>query len=480
VAFTDERTLRIVLVGALVLRVAAAAMLPLAFDEAYYWRWSQHLSAGYWDHPPMIAFVIRAGTTILGDSLLGVRAGALLLSFAVTWAVWRSGEILLGGRRAGLLAAVIFNLTLMISIQTLVATPDAPSVAASAFFVFFLAKAAQTGRGAWWLAAGAAGGFALLSKYTGLFLGAGAVLWLIMTPKERHWLRSPWPYAGAVLALLMFLPNILWNAEHDWISFTRQFGRAAGAGFTLRFLGEFLAAQIALATPFILVLMIAGLIRPLRRSSGESSPLALLLWLSVPTIAYFLWHSLHDRVQGNWPSFLYPALAVAAAAAWDSRGAVLRFSRMFALPVALALTLIAYLQAFTGVIPLARDPLNRLLAYGHEFVAAQVYAWSAQSGARAVLTTGYAQTGWLSYYLPDDLPVIQLNERERWLAEPPPDAELLQGPLLYVTESWRDRRDLVAQQFAEMEELARVPRVRAGQPIEDYVIYRVAGRRPSP
>jgi hypothetical protein len=146
--------------------------------------------------------------------------------------------------------------------------------------------------------------------------------------------------------------------------------------------------------------------------------------------------------------------------------------------VALGLTLFVYLQAFTGVVPLARDPLNRLLAYGYESVGAEVYSWRAQSGARAVLTTGYAQTGWLSFYLPEDTPVIQINERERWLAEPSPDALLLEGPLLYVTEAWRDRVDLVRESFVEVDELARVTRARGSRAIEEFVIYRVGGPKP--
>ncbi|HZQ39979.1 MAG TPA: glycosyltransferase family 39 protein, partial [Rhizomicrobium sp.] len=74
--------------GLIVLRLVMAALLPLSADEAYYWLWSRHLAAGYYDHPPAIALVIRFGTLLLGDSELGVRLGGVLLSILASWCIW--------------------------------------------------------------------------------------------------------------------------------------------------------------------------------------------------------------------------------------------------------------------------------------------------------------------------------------------------------------------------------------------------------
>ena len=84
----------------LLLRLAMAALLPLSADEAYYWLWSRHLAAGYYDHPPAIAFVIRFGTWLLGDTELGVRLGGVLLSIWASWCVWRTGQLILKIGRA--------------------------------------------------------------------------------------------------------------------------------------------------------------------------------------------------------------------------------------------------------------------------------------------------------------------------------------------------------------------------------------------
>src|ERR1051326_2485110 len=70
------------------LRFAAAAHLPLSFDESYFWLWSKHLALSYYDHPPLIALSIRAGTLVFGDSEFGVRAFSFFCSFAATFALW--------------------------------------------------------------------------------------------------------------------------------------------------------------------------------------------------------------------------------------------------------------------------------------------------------------------------------------------------------------------------------------------------------
>ncbi|HEY0283518.1 MAG TPA: glycosyltransferase family 39 protein, partial [Rhizomicrobium sp.] len=161
------------------LRLLAGALLPLSADEAYYWLWSRHLAAGYFDHPPSVAFVIRAGTELFGATPFGVRIGSILLSFAASWFVWRTGAILGRDEKVGALACLFFNLTPMISVEMLAATPDAPSIATAAVFFWGLAKVSETKDGRWWLMAGAAAGLGLLSKYSAFFLGLGTLVWLL-------------------------------------------------------------------------------------------------------------------------------------------------------------------------------------------------------------------------------------------------------------------------------------------------------------
>lgn len=478
----DERRIALLAAAiavAIAVRGFVAAITPLSFDEAYYWMWSRHLAAGYYDHPPAIAFVIRAGTEVFGDTSSGVRAGSFLLSVAATFAVWRTGIIVTGDAGCGAMAALFFNVMPMIGIEALAATPDSPALAASAFFLLALAKVAQTGKGTWWIAAGVAGGFALLSKYTGFFLGLGALFWLIVSRRERHWLTSPWPYMGAGLGLVMFVPVLLWNADHGWISFAQQFGRVGAGGFTFRYLGEFLAGQFALASPVIAVLAVAGIVQILRAPDSRRGEI-LVAASAAPAMLYFLWHSLRGRVQGNWPSFLYPALAIAAsmasvAFAERRRSRVLQFLHAFAIPLGAGMLAAVYAQAVFGFIPILRDPVSRLLAVGIERVVEDIDMLREQNGAQGIVTTGYAPTAWFTFYLPSHAPVMQLNERYRYLNEPLPAAEFFGKPLLYVTELRNDMAETLKTRFSEVVPLAHIARYRSGAELDEYMVYRVSG-----
>lgn len=442
----SARTAAFCIVGLLVLRAIMAALLPLSADEAYYWLWSRYPDLGYFDHPPMIAWLIGGGTFLLGNTILGVRLAGIVLSVPATWLVWRTAQLILKDEDRAGLAALFFNASLMVSVEMLAATPDMPSLVTSAAFVFFLARVAEENDGRSWLGAGVAGGLGLLSKLSALFLGVGALLWLVLDRKGRKWLLTPWPYLGAGLALLIFAPNLFWQSQHNWETFAFQLARTASGHFTLRFLGEFLAAQLGLATPLIFLLMAAGLWRASKSLRGESDGrlmLALLVWVG---LGYFLVHALHDRVQGNWPCYLYPALCILAADAFAPSGRWRRLS-VLAMPVAVVMLIAVYLQAQFGLVPLKRDPLFRIL--GREFapIAEVVAALVKTHLAQGVLTSDYETTAWLRFNHPE-IPVVQVNEPQRYPHAPPADAQLLQRPLIYLTELRRDQHLLVQKSFA--------------------------------
>lgn len=460
------------------LRFILGAVLPLSFDEAYYWLWSRHLAAGYYDHPPAIAYAIWLGTHLFGDSAFGVRAVALILSVVASWAVWQSARILLGTEQAGARACFYFNLTLMVAAETMAATPDALMLAGASLLLLSLSKLATGGVGRWWIAAGIAGGFCLLSKYTGFFLGLGVLLWLVATREGRRWLLTPWPYLGGAISLALFAPVIAWNASHAWISFKFQFGRVSQGGWAPRYLGEFLLAQAALASPFLLVLAAGGFARGSRFGS-RAALAAMLVW---PSVLYFVVHALHDRVQGNWPSFLYPALAVLASFAatqnWagDFARSAMAISRRLATPVAALILAAVYLQAFFAIVP-SRDPIARLTAVNFGPVAARIESLAKAEHAKAVLTASYATTSWLAYYLQSALPVVQVNEGFRWTGTPAADPRLARGPLLFVTLDRSHGVEQIAPRFSSIRLIGVADRQRDDTLIEKYDIYEVTGFR---
>jgi hypothetical protein len=469
------RNTALTIVALVASRLVAAACTPLTFDEAYYWMWSKHLAGGYYDHPPGVAVVIRLGTMIAGDTELGVRLASILLALPMSWAVYRSAEILFGGRRVAATATILLNVTLMAAVGTMIVTPDAPLLVASSFVLFCLAKVLETGRGVWWLAVGAAVGAALLSKYTALFFGPAILIWLVSVPKLRRWLISPWPYLGGLVALAIFAPVILWNADHQWVSFIKQIGRARIEDFKPGFIAELIPTQIAFATPLAWILGAMGLYALLRRNAGALAARMLINATFWTIVVYFVWHSLHARVEANWFAPVYPAFAIAAAVAanitrWDVRQQrVVDFCLRWASPVGIVMFALLIVQANTGALSgYRRDATVRSVGVGWRELASEIEAVRVRVGATCVLAPDYGTTGWLAFYLPEGTCVVQPAQRIRWVNMPEPDPALLAGKLLYVDEVRAGGRPYLNEIFSRVEQVATLPRKRGPLTIETY------------
>ena len=309
------------IVALVVVRLVCAAVIPLSFEECTYWVYSQHIGAGYFDQPPIEPILIRLGTTLFGNTEFGVRVIGVLLALPATWAVWRSGTILFGDT-VGARAALYFNLTLVMAAGSIIATPDGPLVAATAFLLLTLAKLLTTERAEWWLAIGVVFGIGILSKYTMFLFAASILVWLLLVPEMRKWLLTPWPWLSGLIALAMFSPTLWWNAEHSWSSARFQFGRMVVHEWDPRYFFEYIFGQIGMATPAIFVLGAMGLAASFRGEGGSLGGRVLINAMVWPIVIFFAWHSFHDRVQGNWPEPIFIAFVIAAAVAvervkWD-------------------------------------------------------------------------------------------------------------------------------------------------------------------
>jgi len=458
-------------------RLIAAAFTPITFDEAYYWMWSKHLAGGYYDHPPMVAVVIRLGTLIAGDTEFGVRLFSILLALPMSWAIYQAAAILFGSRRVAASAAVLLNVTLMAAVGTMIVTPDAPLLVASSLLLFALAKVSQTDRGVWWLAVGAAAGCALLSKYTALFFGPAILIWLVAVPRLRHWLVSPWLYLGGLVALALFAPVILWNAGHHWVSFIKQMGRARIEDFHPVFIAELIPTQIAFATPLVWVLGAMGLYALIRRRAGTPPARVLVNTMFWVIVAYFVSHSLHARVEANWFGPIYPAFAIAAAVAahlveWPPRWQrLVDFCRRWAVPSGVVMFVLLVVQASTGVLSgYRRDATVRSVGVGWRETADKIEAVRARIGATCVLAPDYGTTAWLAFYLPKGTCVVQHGQRIRWVNMPEPDTVQLSGKLLYVYEARLGDAPYLKDRFARVERAGEAQRKRGPLLIETYAL----------
>jgi 4-amino-4-deoxy-L-arabinose transferase-like glycosyltransferase len=361
-------TLAIVLAGAAI-RLLLAAVIPPVPDETYYWEWSRRLAGGYFDHPYGIALSVRAGTALfaaLGLELspLAIRLVPVLEGLVASLAVVGIARCI-GGPIAGLRAAIVITLIPLAATGLVLATPDAPLLAATGVTLYAVVRAIQSpprsrASLAWWIVAGVAAGAAMASKYTGILVPAGVFVALAARPALRPRLGEAGPYVACAVAALVVLPVLVWNAGHDWISFGFQLrhglvGRSRGTpiGRALEMIG----AQAGLVSPILFVLLVIAVWRALRRPRNDEQ--FLLAVVASFAFAFFLVSALRKPVEANWPALAYvPAIPLLAGATlgerrwrWFRAGWVL----------AAALTLIIYAHAVTSILPIParKDPIAR-------------------------------------------------------------------------------------------------------------------------
>jgi 4-amino-4-deoxy-L-arabinose transferase-like glycosyltransferase len=309
----------LVLAGSAV-RLGLAAAIGLGVDESYMVASGRHFAWGYFDHPPLSWWLASGVAHLAGSEADMVVRLPFILLFALSTLLMARLGTELAGERAGVLAALAFNLAPVFGVTTGGwVLPDGPLTAALLAAALCLIPALE-GRGTrWWLATGLMAGLALLSKYSAILVMAGAVAAMAATPRWRHWFARPQPWLAGLLALATFSPVLAWNAGHGWASFAFQGGRAAAA--RLHPFGPLavLAGAAAFLLPWIWFGLLAGWWQSFR--DGPDRPVAwLLAWLASGPILLFAIVALWSRqVLFHWAMpgylFLFPALG-ARLATW--------------------------------------------------------------------------------------------------------------------------------------------------------------------
>jgi 4-amino-4-deoxy-L-arabinose transferase-like glycosyltransferase len=405
-------------------RLALAWLLPVTQDEAYYFDWAHTPAWGYFDHPPGVA-ILGLGTLLAPGSALAGRLGALVaatLTLVVLAAFYR---------RCGLKDGTLL-LALVLAAGTVpgvgggvIATPDT-ALALCWALALHEALAALQGNRRRWLGAGLAVGLGLLAKYPMVLIGP-IFLWALVRTDPRA-LRTPWPYLGGLVALLVFTPHLLWNAHNDWVTMRFQLGHgfasetgpllahalpdavrattpaAADAPLTAweRLLGmlEYAGTQAAL-WGLLSIPAIAAILRSRRpNTAGTTAPAAALdtsalplLWAgAIFPLLFFAWIASLGAPEANWPAMY---LLSAAALAAPPLGRVAAWVWAAAAGNAVLLSLYA-LHAATAALPLGRSA-DRILheTHGYRELAARAAALDGP-----VFADGYQTAAMLRFYQP--------------------------------------------------------------------------------
>jgi hypothetical protein len=489
---SQKQRRQLLAVGALIavltlMRVMYAGVIELRTDEAYYWTWSKEDVLSFLDHPPMIAWFIRFGTAIFGDTNFGVRLAGLLAMLITQLLLADIVRRVTHDIRAVVLAVLMPEAALYYGLLMAKVAPDVALIPFAVAMVWALVRLVESDDARWWLAAGVFAGFALLSKFTAVMLVPAVLAFMLFPDWRRRWITSPYPWAAALIAVALFSPVLIWNVQHDWASFRFQSVRAVATHeLSLRTVGDFFGLQFFLVGPILLPVVLSAATLTAWRAVRRRDAIAILLGTCVIVpFGYFLWKSLTLRIGDTWPMFMWP-LGFAAAAvniamlpregwpAWMIKSTIAWTNAAIASGVVLVAGTFLYSVASPWNFFGKADPIGG--EAGYEQIASRAQAEMQKIGATWIAATDYRTYAMLRWYLKDRVPVVQINERGRFLGFRDPGMNLIEGHSgLYVAREPDQTNPVWRATTAVLEPLERVERSWRGIVMDTYALEKLTG-----
>lgn len=400
--------------------------IDLAPDEAHYWEWSRYLDWSYYSKPPMVAWLNSLSTSMFGYTHIGVRFFSVLILSILTVLAYLIAYRATGKTCAGIMAAVLLNVTPEFAAGGLMMTPDVPTLLFWSLAVYLLLgvdfhEKPEKASLKTFALLGIVIGFAGLSKYTAALFYPLLGLYLVIHPERRQWLLAPHIYMAGVISLMMQAPVFYWNAVSDWITFKHVAGQSSGSSSFngVKSIGNFVGGQIGVVGLVVFPFMLWVWLRMPKYRYSQSSVqkrMMLLWWFSAPLFLFFLMKSLGSKVQPNWPvlSIWGGLMLLACWIVFESR---VRKKILYAgMAFSLMVTIVAHdthIVRQLGVdLPFKKDPLKPALGWRGLGDSLSQMA-DKIAGEKVILTTRYQTASELSFYMKDNPYVIYYNPGHR-------------------------------------------------------------------
>lgn len=356
----------------------------------------------------MAAYSIWFGTNVFGDNIFGIKFMAvvwyLLTSLLLYKTVSRFVENNLSDinqNSIAFLAVILYNLTLFAHVYAITIVPDTPLIFFWLLVVYSVQERLITKNKNWWLLAGVALGFGLVSKYTAVAIIGAIFFFFLFSSRYRKELLSPYPYLAILIGFVIFAPVICWNAERGWASFLFQSAERADTVRSLRitYILQLLGSQLFMLTPLLFIYLFKSFSRIIRKWKKEEN-LHLYFWSAIIIIGGFTFVSLTSLVKMNWllPGFL-PLMAIIAILYYDK---FLKQTKLIKSGIwtSIVLILVGHLIMAVPNIPLG----NGNTWSGWEDAAEKIYEIQQDRGGREkvfIFSNGYKSASLMKFYLPD-------------------------------------------------------------------------------
>jgi 4-amino-4-deoxy-L-arabinose transferase-like glycosyltransferase len=394
----------LLIIASSLLRLATANSIGLGVDEAHYALYGLHLDSSYFDHPPLIGW-LQALALQFSDTNLALRVVPILLFAAASMTLHRVTLTLFPKETPwlGFLSVALLQSGLMFQLIGLSMLPDGPLLLLGLLALLALHGALTEGRLRYWLWLGLWLGLAGLSKYTAVTL---VITVLLAIALGRQWrvLRTPGPWLALTMGVLLILPVLIWNFQHNWISFAYQLHHGTGnLHWSFNKFVSSQAAQLAAYGPGIIVFGLIAAVARLR--DWRESGVQLCLLLALPVLLLFGWNSGYEMTLPHWTSLgwagLIPLSTVWLYRCWNKRW--VRVGLRSAAVYALLLIAVLFSEFLSPWLPFPdnRNPLQDLYGWDHaarraELLRAELAA--SPGPAPSLFTENWSYASRLAWY----------------------------------------------------------------------------------
>ena len=339
------------------IKILLAPLMELGNDEVYYWTYFLRPDWNYFDHPPMVAWMIRVFTfNGWWASELSMRLGSIFSCAISTWFIFKIGK-LIANERMGWYAAILYTASVYAGfIAGFFVLPDSPQMPfwTGALYIMGYLMLRKSDENNWgvWLLLGLVIGLAALCKVHALFLWAGFGLFILL--QKRQWLANPRLYIAALITILCLLPILYWNFEFDFITYRFHSERVSNSGIQFNSFIQELLGEFAYQNPVVFLLVWSSVVLLfMRKFRFRQQRIGIwLLCMSLPMLLVFWSVSLFNPTLPHWSGPAYIPLYFVVAC-WFDQGKTVFFPLVFKLALGLVGVVL-----LVGVLAIKFSPVN--------------------------------------------------------------------------------------------------------------------------
>ncbi|MDI6642181.1 MAG: glycosyltransferase family 39 protein [Elusimicrobiota bacterium] len=302
----------ILLAGLSVFRIFYATTINLSYDEAHYWEWSQHLAFDYYFNPGLIAWVIALFTWLGGNTQISVRLGAIVISIISSLLIFLLAHSITKRASIAFLSVLAIQLSPIGSLGSIIMVNDTVTMPFWTLSMICLWKIVETKKPFWWCLFSISSTLTLSGKMSSVLLFLCTFVFIVLSEKNRFWLKRKDPYLSLIISGVLFSHNIIWNAKHNFVMYRHILGLASRhqPEFFKSTL-EFVGSQALLFSPILFILAISAMFWSVWHGlKSRRDDLLFLASFSSTIFLFFLLLSFRSKIEGNWSNIGFPAAFV--------------------------------------------------------------------------------------------------------------------------------------------------------------------------